>query len=93
MSNQDIQLEIMAEGGFDIQDKQEILDLVCGVDDFTPERIIILKEEIEQEMNNPCTFCACNGSTDTRVLDFCHYHCQEEDVQPSDRRLCPPISD
>ena len=88
MSNQDMQLEIMAEGGFDVNtnsellSEQEVLDLVFGLDYFTPERVAILHEQVESNMNNPCTYCACNDSTDTRVLDFCHYHCQEEDVQP-----------
>ena len=87
MSNQDMQLEIMAEGGFDIQDEQEILDLVCGVDYFTPERIIILREKIEQDMDNPCTSCQFNESIDPHVLDHCHYHCKDSDVQPIELTL------
>ena len=98
MSNQDVQLEIMAEGGFDVTpnsdllSEQEVLDVTFGLDYFTPERIIILREKIEQGMDNPCTSCQFNESIDPHVLDHCHYHCKDSDIAPiefSDEVGCP----
>ena len=90
MSKQDIQLEIMAEGGFDVTSnsevlsEQEVLDVTFGLDYFTLERIIILREKIEQGMDNPCTSCRFNEIIDPNVLDFCHYTCKDSDIQPID---------
>ena len=86
MSKQDIQLEIMAEGGFDTNFKNDNSPTFDWdtLESFTPENILILKEKIESQMDNPCTSCRFNEIIDPNVLDFCHYTCKDSDVQPID---------
>jgi hypothetical protein len=79
MSRQQTQLDIMAQGGFDVLTTDNPLD---GVDTLTPESLVILKETVEANMVNPCVGCIHETDQDPYVLDFCHFTCKEPDVEP-----------
>ena len=78
MSDQTTQLNIMAEGGFDVSSAR-MTDTIEGL---TPETLIIVKEQVEQKMDNPCTGCFHEHANDPFILDFCHYECKEEPTEP-----------
>ena len=83
MSKQEIQLEIMAQGGFDIYtDREDVMPDYDNLDSLDPESIILLREKIEMYLDNPCTSCRFNESLDPHVLDFCHYTCKDADIEP-----------
>ena len=84
MASQDVQLEIMETGGFDInlqEDNTPEFDW-NDLDDITPEGLMIMREGVETRLSNPCTGCEHGNSTDPHVLDFCHYTCKDGDVEP-----------
>ena len=78
MTEQHVQLEVMAEGGFDIS-VGATADIM--LDERTPESMLILKERVEARLRNPCTGCQYEHTSDPYILDFCHQECKEPDVE------------
>ena len=78
MSNQQTQLEVMATGGFDIQSTEQ--DQLAG--GLSPLSLLLIKEQVEENCDNPCVGCIHEHDTDPHVLDFCHTTCQEPAVEP-----------
>jgi hypothetical protein len=74
MSDQDTQLKIMEVGGFDIRPAT----IGNGVeDDRNPESLLIMKQEYEEKLLNPCIGCQHEKTADPHVLDYCHYTCKD----------------
>ena len=42
------------------------------IDELTPENLLIVKETVEAELNNPCIGCVWEHETSEIALDFCH---------------------
>ena len=74
MSEQAIQLDIMATGGFDIQTTNN--QLQGEMTNLNPEALLLMKEKVQQDMLNPCINCVHEHATDCQILDYCHYHCK-----------------
>ena len=81
MSNQSVQLSIMARGGFDVQSSTTNNLFRDGVN---PETLLLMKERVEADMSNPCRGCVHEHDYDPYVLDYCHTSCKEPDVEPID---------
>ena len=80
MSNQQTQLSIMVTGGFDVHQTSTILGSMKH--NINPEMLVLLKEQVEQDLANPCKYCQHNDTTDPHILDFCHAVCKEPDIEP-----------
>jgi hypothetical protein len=79
MSRQQTQLDVMSSGGFDVQTSERNLH---GADGLNPETLLLIKERVENDMNNPCIGCVHEHDEDPYILDFCHSTCKEPDVEP-----------
>lgn len=78
MCEQQRQLDIMAMGGFDIDVNQT--DSVNGTvipDNLNPEKLVLIKEQVECDILNPCINCIHEHTDDPLILDYCHYQCKE----------------
>jgi hypothetical protein len=83
MTDQNTALEIMATGGFDVHSPATDSKYINGAGNgLNPETLLLIKERHEEYMANPCNGCIHEHDQDPYVLDFCHFQCKEESVQP-----------
>lgn len=65
----------------------ELLDRGCidsdsdGIDNRDPLSLLILKEQVEQSMDNPCIGCIHDDTTDKYIKSYCHTSCKEDVVE------------
>ena len=81
MTDQARQLDIMANGGFDVNLSTNSVTGDVILDNCNPEVLLLLKEEMDNRLSNPCIGCQHEHTTDPHILDFCHARCDEPLVE------------